>query len=123
MQPLTDRFTELAGLVRLLASDRDALSSGAHLRLSATQRSLYASYLLLLPFSVSFVWNAMSADLAMFIELGARDRAIDIFVVLCRFLFDHYPETGSLLQDVETGSGGIDKMCARPLSKPARDDA
>lgn len=109
MKP-TERSVELSRLARLLASDRDALSSRTHLRLSAAQTSLYASYLLLLPCSVPFVWNAITADLAMFIELGARDRAIDIFVVLCKFFLDHYPEVGSLFQEVVTGSEAIEKM-------------
>lgn len=123
MQPMTERSINLARFVRLLASDRDALSSRTHLRLSATQTSLYASYLLLMPRSVAFVWNAIMTDLAMFIELGARNRAIDISVVLCRFLLDHYPEVVSLFQDIETKSEALENICPCVFPKRAHDDA
>ena len=56
---------------------------------SAKHHSLLASYLLNLRRGPPAVRNMILADLRSFLDLGAQQRAADLFVVLRLFLSDH----------------------------------
>jgi hypothetical protein len=68
-----------------------ARQTGLGLRLSATHRALLSSYLLNLWRGPEAVRKLMVADIRLWIELGAPERAADAFLVLRQFLSD-FPE-------------------------------
>jgi hypothetical protein len=68
-----------------------ARQKGLGLRLSAAHRALLSSYLLNLWRGPEAVRKLIVADIRLWIELGAPERAADAFLVLRQFLSD-FPE-------------------------------
>lgn len=104
---MTCDFASLAKCPRF--SDLDWGELAPNSALSAMQNSLYASYMLLAPRGMKSVRNMMISDIELFLDLGARNRARDILLVLRRFCYDH-PGIEASLTDTKSVS---DAPCER----------